>query len=1569
MSLGDNIKFLRESKNISISEMSKKLNAFPKDYIKVEKGFKKPDDKMMLKIASILEVSVKYINNLNLQSEATNQKNINLKNLDFDSISIEGSNKTKFAPNKKQLISKTDYDKIKISPKVITDINNIGPSYSLTSSESVTAIESDNYYPVEEKNISSKVLNWTSNFKYNSTEKTLFYTQHNTGLKVGDKVFIVNGNFDSNELIKKDKYAIGTDGYEVLYVDKCKIALDIDYNPSIRVYENISFSEVVKLFYVKNENDFAYVNSAINYDGNDINYTFGPNNDYFIYVDQDYSPILNGIGFNQGLTGAPGFYIKGGTSSWVNITTEIEAGDLTSVLSGNIDSNRLIVKGGDIVYNNGIRDFNLKEGMVYKYDQVPENDGVSGTYSFWVSDEKYNPAFITKANFRYGTFNGEWNSGLFGSSVMQAIWDDASWNLGTFYNSLWEKGTMDSIYGVSFSYYAELDESGEPTQKIIGPNNNYYGYNLIYNSNILGGTFSEGLYERVNIGSSVDIGAAHSYLSGNTFSNSAFIEGAKIINSNLESCEIENSDLINAKTNNSFGNNIKLINSTSFRSVVNQSMYLSDNDIKVTAYDEYNLKLNEINEGFTHKMYRFYISEFNFSKLNLGDVFYIKNFVINDSNKNPLHIFNRKFKVSAWYEYYDSLNYTSDDFIKRDIESGAFLNYNSTTDKYSIDIVMSLYDKNGLLILPSIESKELGKYGLSMNKISSLAAYNSQDSETYTRNIIDISKCFIIKSDFDSGVFENSDWITGDHIELNKDNLLNDSSGLGGVYDINLFTFSSKLIVTIPISLDERESSVDYLSNNDVVFLNNLYYNYKKVTTLEIENPGTSYSNQNLVYLNSDNIYSQPIGVSYSVDINSQIDSVELLGEYHGYEVGETFSVSGGNNDAIFRVGSIVGDIYKMPDSYRVVSFEYGNEVGLEYLSNEDEINALPTGGLFYSLDVNNRYGYMHRTKFKNSKISSGVFRRSYFEESLIQNETINYLDKDFETLTNLKQLIISDSIFKDLNNNLSNAVYMNSIFIKGSDSFEVGVVYDSVWDGLTFSNGLFKQSAWKSGVFEKGIFYNNRSFNDQVSIEYPNVETNRVRSYYVSGEVANNKANNRYSWVNGIFNSGDFEKSDWESGTFSQGNFYSSNFYDGVIQNGFIGGKKLSYNDTKIYGANIDYAVVLSAKLIASDRNLNPLTPREIIWTDGIFNEGVFGTDYEQDMSNRSLWVNGIFNGGQFISMAQWQNGIFNGGKFISGYGWTMSDSTSALDYSWQNGKFNGGEFGNSTGLTNSTWFTGDFEGGVFKGRVWNDGIFSYGNFEGSGGTYSAFGGTQSYNAQEMSQSFTYSFYGYWRNGVFGNKKDEFIKDKKIFTDKDTSYIKDVFEIANFKNALWEDGIFNHNNGTFRNSIWLNGIFKKGKFIDSSFNPFVIRGEDETPSFNNSDVTCVWEDGYFSGGDFFISIWNKGRFNKGDAYGMWWKDGICEYMNAFNIFWENGLWRNGNWYGSYINYEGEVTNSFEIGILERGAHISGDNKVHLWNLFEDSVSDEVVFNEENTPFSLNTLSDLNQPIIIGGPG
>ena len=77
---------------------------------------------------------------------------------------------------------------------------------------------------------SSRLINYTEPFSINGIDKTALYTEINTNINPNDKVFIMNGIYDYNKIILENIYLENTDGYNVLFVDKCKIVLDIPYN-------------------------------------------------------------------------------------------------------------------------------------------------------------------------------------------------------------------------------------------------------------------------------------------------------------------------------------------------------------------------------------------------------------------------------------------------------------------------------------------------------------------------------------------------------------------------------------------------------------------------------------------------------------------------------------------------------------------------------------------------------------------------------------------------------------------------------------------------------------------------------------------------------------------------------------------------------------------------------------------------------------------------------------------------------------------------------------------------------------------------------------------------------------------------------------------------------------------------------------------------------------------------------------------------------------------------------------------------------------------------------------------
>ena len=1371
------------------------------------------------------------------------------------------------------------------------------------------------------RSFSPRLIKWVEPYEVKGILKTLFYTEVNSGLKVNDRVFIINGNYDSDILIDSNKYKKGRDGYKVIYVDNCRVVLDIDYTGESPWKED-PLDDFIKVYYIRDKQEFLHANRQVTTRDGVFDYKFNHNQNSIAFIDQDYTTFtISGArwGLNGGVSGTPGFFVRNGTTqSWINITTEFtNTSNITASYSSALsptyyNNDRIKIMNSDFTYNGK----EYKEGYVYKWFVGP-------THSDWVVDVEYFQPFLTKNNFRDGDFNGKFNAGLFGRQNKQINWEGtkSTWNTGTLLNTTWKKGTFNSEHTLSESYYAGIDEFGLPYQKLNSPNNGGKGFNYIVNSDVELSTVNNGSFVKTVIGTqSSGYSIVENYIIGttSTYSNN-------IIKANFDSCifnnsHINNSELKNTRSNNTLFEGVKSVNSYFKNSVFHNSTYNSDNVIKILGYDEVNAaehptpssgtipgnptQYSSINTA-VQKVYKFYISENSYNRLKTGDTFYIKGIKINDNSKNVINFFDKKFKINSWVEYVEDYDIYTDSFFKRGIEFSAFLStpeenaylfetltsgvnwYTSTYAEnsnklYSIDIWCKLYDIDypSISNLPYLSDNQVINFNTGTQSIFDYISPLS--GPVSLGNIIDISNAYIMDADFDSGIFENSQWNSGSHINYNNDSNITIQNSIGGQYNLSVATSSGYLIATSSYNIFFPESEVDYLSEGSVIFLDSVDYNDPNITGGLITRLPDAYK-----------VISKS---STSVGVN----------QFGIYELQEIITGS---------VSQIIG----------------------------------MTAGYFNTNGVSNRYTYLKNLKIDKSNIKSGLFRRPYIKESILQSDNFDSSDRDYSDLEKVRNLVITDSIFSNKANVLSSATYLYSSFTNGSDVWNDGIIQNSIWMSGTFSGGVIKESTWMDGLFTNGYFYGSRSFNNNPTIQHPLYYSDRVRSYYKDGVTLGNiytssatVSNDRYSWRDGNFTGGEFNKSDWEGGTFSGGRFSNSKWYNGLFENGIIGSNQLQTSDTKFYNGTVSYAYVENATLYAEDTSFNKNINSNINWLDGAFNNGLFGSNMLQTATNSAIWYNGSFNGGQFISNGKWKDGTFNGGLFISSYGWTQSNSLTQSDYGWEKGTFNGGDFGNGQGSTNSTWYTGDFNNGFFKGRVWNDGIFLYGEFQGSGG--SPIGGSTCGSASLFVDSFSQSYWGLWRNGIFTNVKDRFINNQITYTIPTRSRVNKTRGLTGkFKNGLWLGGTFSHPSGEMSNSVWLDGAFESGKFKSSSFNPYVKRNGSTQSSFNLNDETCYWENGDFDDSDFYISHWKNGNFILGTATGMIWENGVAKYMNAFNIFWENGLWRNGNWYGSSFEFNGSVTEDYVRQIMFRGMSWSGGgtSSSHIWNVFLDTEEKE----------------------------
>lgn len=1339
----------------------------------------------------------------------------------------------------------------------------------------------------------SRLLNYVEPVAYNGVFKTAFYSEFGTNFIVGDKVFIINGNYDSNNYLNGNTYSTNTDGYVVLDVDQCRVVLDIDYT-GVSTYNQDILDNYVRLHTITSQRDFDYIN-AINinsYGTFSSKYEYNLSND-IIYTSISFSGTNSLFGYNNGVTQS-GFYQKRTvTNNWINISASFSAGIIGFKTTGSSPTyslsfnNKVLIVGEDITYNNTT----FKQRGIYVYDSITNQ---------WTLDETSNRAFITKLNFRKGKFGGTWNDGVFGSYDRTINWDTSTavWNSGIFLNSTWKTGTINSrntettqttnyvnsLYAPSFvtsttasyniltvnsttasrtidfnnpvkqtnntlilSYYAKLDsDTGIPLQSSDYSNNRGYGFNYIIDSTLETGSVINGNFENCNIGltnygiNSIDVyyGLNYTYsiqISGGNYTlcdiNTAAFNNATIINSNINNSNISNSKLSSNQINNT----------------VASGEYNTDNSINVINADLWSyIPFNSTQKRGVLKLY---INSSDLTKITDFQTLYIDNI-----NKDVyLSSFHDDTKIHLNIEN----KYILDHFKNSEITSttGSIL----VSFKTPADNKYKSYIYGTGLTYSNVYVDNPNKYASIDFDLSETLAWYTDGTNSYYVNsnpvitTANVTKLFtninIINGDFNSGILVGSNWKNGN----NYNDVSNYLMKSGGSYSIKVVSGSTNSI-TVDVS-DSIYNKYNNLLVGDYVWLSGLDYATSSIAA----------------------------------------------------------SVSSILSNATFKITATATPV--IANSRRFV---------LRELTNNIYNSSMTASGRFFIDGLYPSYLSINKFKLDGSVITSGDFKSTLIVNSTILNTDFNNLDKTLTT-TNNNKLKFINILFKDDNNNINSGLIYNSHIL--NTTWNNGIAFNSVLRCATFSNGIFKNGYWINGVFNNGIF----SDSSATITATPSFEL--LPKYR--------------SWRNGVFNNGQFYTSIWIDGSFNGGRMYNSHWYGGVWNNGILGIKNTQYyNTTMGYYANIgtgstatiwNHGTVESAIIGGSS---------SVYWNDGMFNNGEFTSD---GGSYSSIWYNGSFNGGKFTRDAKWKNGIFNNGKFLSHYGYTMSNSTQSANYSWENGKFNGGQFGQPSVATNSTWYTGEFNNGYFYGKVWNYGIFTKGNFYGSSLTASF------KNEQGFVNYYTSSYYGLWRDGYVVDSIHIGDPNQQIYTNqKRATDTKKPTNAVSLTNMLWLNGTFSHPNGVTDNIVWLNGSFIKGQFNNSSFNPFVDRtlsgfttSGSQSFNFNNS---CKWHNGSFDNGAFYISEWKDGDFKRGYMLGGIWRKGTWFYGSAENIYWQDGTWKNGNWYGT--NFDSEVLGSMSQAVMDPKtkyvlyniANVLGTSSIHLLNAFTGSSSPEILY-------------------------
>jgi hypothetical protein len=1346
---------------------------------------------------------------------------------------------------------------------------------------------------------SSGLVNYVESANINGYKKTVFYSDFATNLVVGDKVFIVNGNYDSNLLINSSNFASGTDGYKVLDIDRCRITLDIDYTGVIPSNIDV-LDNYIKVYNITSQREFDYINTLTtnSYSGNIYSkFERGLSNN-IIYANGAFSAGSSIIDSYNNVT--PGFYQKISILSgslWTPIsllgTSSIPFTTTGSPTYSLTNNGKLLIIGKDDII---IGSTTLKSRGIYSFNNNSNK---------WEFDISSNKSYISKLNFRNGKFNGVWNDGVFGTYLDEIDWygDNAKWNSGIFINSNWKNGSLYSktdttininlnsntslsdakftgnisyntiamsAIGVSASrtinynttnysnnlssnYYCKLNSNGLPVQTSDYSNNNSYGFNYIIDSNIEKATIFNGNFINCNIGltnygvNSLDVyyGLSFSY---NLTTKGGYYELCDINTTVLTNSFIKNSNLVNSNVSNT------RLSSNQIDNTAAQGIYNSDNGIKVLNADLWSYLIGTTKRG----VLKLFISDDELSKLQDFQVIYIDRInkelyltSFNDENKVYLNLENKYI-----FDYFNNSEIASNPIIisRKNINENLYKTYISY-DGVSFNTEYTL----NLTKFASIDI-DLGSDLSYYKDISSgIITYVNPASLINVNNVSNLfSNTVISNSSFNSGLLLNSNWESGD-------------------------------------SFNDVSNKIKLIGNNlDISFI-----------------PGTT----NSLYVNvSNNTYNQ----------------------YDIFNIGDYIWLDGINYTDPYSTITTISGTYKI----LYVDTSYTTYRQLELIEVTNILSGLTVGGTFSVLGLLPNYVSVNKFKIDKSNIQSGLFKSTIITNSKIFNSKFDNTDQNL-TISNINKLRFINTLVNKDNNVIQSGYFYKSHIIDAN--WQNAISFNNIWAGATFSNGVFNNGYWLNGSFNDGYLINA----DDVSTTLTSYDDSTTGYYR--------------SWRYGTFNNGQFYKSTWIDGIFNNGRLFNSHWYGGTWNNGILGLKNTPYlittmgyynnlgvGSTQTYWNN---GVVESATIGGSS---------SAYWYQGSFNDGEF-TSF--GIGAESVWYNGTFNGGKFSGVAKWKNGTFNNGKFLSYYGFTLSNSTQSTDYSWENGIFSGGQFGLQSTGTNSTWFNGQFNGGHFYGKVWNYGIFTNGQFNGSALTSSYRNEANFVNSFTNSYYGLWrdgfvvpqQHIGNSAQKVYTNilRASDTKKVKATANIENALWLFGTFshDYGTINNSVWLDGSFV--SGEFNNSSFNPFVDRtlSGSTTSLSFNfnnsCVWINGKSNNSAFYISE----WKNGVFNG-----------NIDSGYMLGGIWRNGTWFYGTAENIYWEAGTWKNGNWYGTNFDTTTVATSSLTVNslmaqsVIYNVASASNSRKIHLLNAFTGS-SPEVLY---DPVFYQESLGDYN---------
>jgi len=1249
-------------------------------------------------------------------------------------------------------------------------------------------------------NFSSRLLNFVEPTIVGGFTKTTFYSEISNNFQVGDKIFIVNGNYDSNEKIKSDKYGKYSDGYRVLQIDGTRITLDIDWTGT-SAYEDYNYGSFSNIWNARTKSEFDYqLDIKIGLDKNTYE------RDPPIFLASKFDGLLNKEGEVALMNTNNILYYEGSFS----ISNQDNINDITNAfLFGELQfpniswNERIFIIGEDISFNYNGKDYFFRENSVYKFFEGE-----------WIIDISYKQPYISKTNFRDGLFKGIHNDGIFGTNETKNEFDGANWNGGCFINSEWISGIMNTKTSSGTTFYRSKLINNQIVTSLDATNLNGKGINFGEDSSFIKGIINGGNFTNCNIIPSNSKNPVKDVLQSLSTQFDISTNNASFLRCDFDSVSINNSDVINSSVKKTSLKSSNISNSTLLTSYTESTRYRGDGDIKVIKSEIWSYQPDVADEdnniNSIRGVLKLYISDEDLLKLGYNNSFYLN---INKDRVISFLTEDEKIQLpieTRWvFNKYLNSEISNDDLKitfknKTDNKWKFFAATNPNQDNY-LNIIRE--EKNPLSSI-DIDSSLFGYYinidnisdpnylGLSITKTEKFSWINESFKGTIktVQDIFDrandLFKDTTIKnSDYISGYMNNSQWLDGDNVNFYSNILDRKDDGTLWINKSNID------IITTRKSTDNEIIGIDP-KNEDVIWLQSISHDQ----TTDISGPYELLLDKSK---NSRN------GFTYSLQqIMNQLDGIPS-----GKGTFTTVKTEGNIYTSLhplkIKNSTISGGLFKRTnlEYTKIVNAQFDNtDVSLSW----DNIKRLRLINILFNKTFNIvQNGLVYKSHFAfRDDISGGIFYNSILNDSLFDGGIFRssyWLDGEFKS----GKFIDSNNNQPNSLNTFDNGSYTKS-WLKGT--FVNGEFINSLWINGTFNGGSFYRSTWYSGEWNNGTLGKQGLSETETTMGfYEPVDGSTSSTIWRNGIVDNAVVGGSGSvyWYGGKFNYGSFISN------YPEGSITSSIWYDGE----FNGGKFDKYSKWKNGKFNGGKFRSIFGSLSWTSSNI-----LDYSWENGEFNGGEFGNGA---YSENSTWFGGEFNGGIFQGKV-WNTGLFFNGTFNGSLDYTTGLSSSVQDFGginfwgmWRDGWVVDDKSVVNTNkktvsvqkkvvnqtyplvkINNSLWLDGTFSHNVgsFQNSVWLSGVFNKGNF-----ISSYFNPFLDHTLTNTYSSFNTSSNCVWYDGTFDGVEFNY-----------SEWKNGIFKNGTMSGGVWRNGTWL--NGNANNIYWENGTWRNGNWNSAPY-------------------------------------------------------------------------------------------------------------------------------------------------------